>query len=73
MPYHNYKIESMGSAKIIPNGSFEAGSWQEFKLIYKVGKFGLDDWGGISVGLRPRILMEINYKNRSKKRRLYHC
>ena len=55
MPYHDYKIESMGSATITPKGSFEAGSWQAFKLIYKVGKFGLDDWGGISIGLRPHF------------------
>ena len=34
MPYHDYKIESMGSATITPKGSFEAGSWQAFKLIY---------------------------------------
>ena len=55
MPYHNYKIDSMGSASIEPKGSFEVGSWQEFKLIYKVGKFGIDDWGGIAIGLRPHF------------------
>ena len=45
----------MGSARIEPIGSFEVGSWQELKLIYKVGKFGIDDWGGISIGFRPHF------------------
>jgi len=55
MPYHYYKINCMGSARIEPKGSFEVGSWQEFKLIYQVGNFGIDDWGGISIGLRPHF------------------
>ena len=33
----------MGSAKIIPKGTFEVGSWQSFKLTYSAGKFGIDD------------------------------
>ena len=35
MPYHNYEQHLMGSAEIIPKGSFEVGSMQSFKLIYK--------------------------------------
>ncbi len=55
MPYHNYEIDTMGSASIKPKGSFEVSSWQQFKLVYKVGKFGIDDWGGIAIGLRPHF------------------
>ncbi len=43
MPYHNYEKELMGSAEIFPKGSFEVGSLQSFKLVYKAGKFGIDD------------------------------
>lgn len=53
MPYHNYERELMGSAKIIPKGTFEVGSWQSFKLTYSAGKFGIDDQGGLMIGLRP--------------------
>ena len=28
---------------------------QSFKLIYKAGKFGIDDQGGFMVGLRPHF------------------
>ena len=55
MPYHNYEQHLMGSAEIIPKGSFEVGSMQSFKLIYKAGKFGIDDQGGFMVGLRPHF------------------
>ena len=45
----------MGSAEIVPKGSFEVSSMQSFKLIYKAGKFGIDDQGGFMVGLRPHF------------------
>jgi len=53
MPYHNYRKDLMGSAQITPKGSFEVGSWQSFKIEYKAGKFGIDDQGGIMIGMRP--------------------
>ena len=55
MPYHNYRKDLMGSAKITPQGSFEVGSWQSFKIEYKAGKFGIDDQGGIMIGMRPHF------------------
>ena len=39
----------MGSATIEPSGSFEAGSYQSFKLTYTAGYFGIDDTGSIKV------------------------
>jgi hypothetical protein len=66
MPYHNYRKDLMGSAQITPKGSFEVGSWQSFKIEYKAGKFGIDDQGGIMIGMRPHYdgskLQNINPK-----------
>ncbi len=39
----------MGSAAISPQGQFEAGSFQEFTLVYTAGYFGIDDTGSIKV------------------------
>jgi hypothetical protein len=39
----------MGSAKVDPDGSFEAGSYQEFTLTYTAGHFGIDDTGSLKV------------------------
>ena len=39
----------MGSATISPEGQFEAGSFQEFTLVYAAGYFGIDDTGSIKV------------------------
>ncbi len=42
----------MGSARLDPSGSFEAGSYQSFTLVYTAGRFGLDDTGSIKIGFR---------------------
>ena len=52
MPYSNYRPELMGSATLEPSGSFEAGSWQSFKLVYTAGRFGVDDTGSLKIGFR---------------------
>ena len=52
MPLNTYRPELMGTAEISRNGRFEAGSWNAFTLIYTAGKFGIDDQGGIKIGLR---------------------
>ncbi|MCR9254988.1 MAG: DUF3604 domain-containing protein [Alphaproteobacteria bacterium] len=38
-----------GSARLDPTGAFEARSLQTFRLIYTVGRFGLDDTGAIKI------------------------
>lgn len=52
MPYNDYRADLMGSATLAPQGRFEVGSWQSFKLIYTAGKFGIDDQGGFKIGFR---------------------
>ncbi len=52
MPLSTYKPKWAGSASISPSGSFEAGSWQSFELVYTAGKFGIDDQGGIAIVMR---------------------
>jgi len=52
MPYSDYRPEFMGSATLEPSGAFEAGSFQEFKLTYTAGRFGIDDTGSLKIGLR---------------------
>ena len=52
MPYSTYRPELMGSATMEPSGSFEAGSWQSFTLVYTAGRFGIDDTGSIKIGFR---------------------
>lgn len=42
-----------GSATLEPLASVEVRSFQTFKLVYKVGRIGLDDTGGIRVCFRP--------------------
>ncbi|MCP4333499.1 MAG: DUF3604 domain-containing protein [Gammaproteobacteria bacterium] len=49
MPHSTYLPEKMGSALVEPNGSFEAGSYQEFTLIYTAGYFGIDDTGSLKI------------------------
>ncbi|MDE0309769.1 MAG: DUF3604 domain-containing protein [Acidiferrobacterales bacterium] len=49
MPHSTYLPEKMGSATISPDGSFEAGSYQELTLTYTAGYFGIDDTGSIKV------------------------
>ncbi len=49
MPHSTYLPERMGSATVSPRGRFEAGSVQEFTLVYTAGFFGIDDSGCIKV------------------------
>ena len=49
MPHSTYLPEKMGSAEVTPTGQFEAGSFEEFTLIYTAGYFGIDDTGSIKV------------------------
>src|SRR3954468_22438472 len=39
----------MGTAEVSPVGSFEAGSFQSFTLVYTAGYFGIDDTGSIKI------------------------
>ena len=52
MPFSNYRPELMGSVTLEPTGSFEAGSYQSFTLVFTAGKFGLDDTGSLKIGFR---------------------
>lgn len=52
MPYSDYRPDLMGSAKLEPEGTFEAGSHQSFTLTYTAGCFGIDDTGSIKIGFR---------------------
>jgi hypothetical protein len=52
MPYSSYRPDLMGSAILMPVGSFEAGSVQSFELVYAAGAFGIDDSGSIKIGFR---------------------
>ncbi len=52
MPYSDYRPDLMGSATLMPSGSFEAGSLQRFTLVYTAGAFGVDDTGSIKIGFR---------------------
>ena len=49
MPHSKYLPELMGSATVTPTGEFEAGSFQEFTVVYTAGKFGIDDTGSIKL------------------------
>ena len=42
----------IGSVTLSPSGSFEAGSYQTFTLVYTAGKFGIDDSGSMRVCFR---------------------
>src|SRR5918996_606629 len=52
MPYSEYRPDLMGTARLEPSGSFEAGSLQSFTLVYTAGRFGIDDTGSIKIGFR---------------------
>ena len=41
-----------GHVDLQPRGAFEARSLQTFKLVYTVGRYGIDDTGGIRVVFR---------------------
>jgi len=49
MPHSTYQPKRMGLATVAPEGSFEAGSWQQFTVTYTAGYFGIDDTGSIKV------------------------
>jgi hypothetical protein len=49
MPHSTYLPQKMGRATVSPNGSFEAGSCNEFTVTYTAGYFGIDDTGSIKV------------------------
>lgn len=44
--------QELGNARLIPEGEFEAGSFQTFELHYIAGKFGIDDSGSIRICFR---------------------
>ena len=44
--------EELGLVSISPSGSFEAGSYQTFTLVYTAGKFGIDDSGSMRICFR---------------------
>ena len=44
--------KDLGNMTISPKGSFEAGSFQTFTLVYTAGKFGIDDSGSLRVCFR---------------------
>jgi hypothetical protein len=42
----------LGTARLSPEGAFEAGSFATFTLVYTTGKFGIDDSGSLRVCFR---------------------
>src|ERR1043166_6277049 len=52
MPYSKYLPAHMGSIKLMPTGSFVAGSHAELVLVYTAGTFGIDDTGMVKVSCR---------------------
>ena len=49
MPHSLFLPERMGTARVEPEGKFEAGSYQSFKLTYTAGFYGIDDTGSIKI------------------------
>jgi len=49
MPPATYLPEEMGTASVTPGDDVEAGSYQEFTLTYRAGKFGIDDTGSLKI------------------------
>ncbi|MDG2474423.1 MAG: hypothetical protein P8M50_03970 [Paracoccaceae bacterium] len=43
---------NIGKVTITPEGAFEAGSFQTFKLVYTAGKYGIDDSGSLRICFR---------------------
>ena len=41
-----------GHVELSPRGAFEARSLQSFKLVYTVGRYGIDDTGSIRIVFR---------------------
>jgi hypothetical protein len=44
--------KEIGTVNISPQGAFEAGSFQTFKLVYSAGKYGVDDSGSMRICFR---------------------
>ena len=49
MPHSTYLPQAMGSARITPEGPFEAGSFASLTLTYTAGPFGIDDTGSLKI------------------------
>jgi len=49
MPHSQFLPERMGTARVEPEGKFEAGSYQSFILTYTAGYYGIDDTGSIKI------------------------
>jgi len=49
MPHSTYLPKKMGRAWVEPNGTFEAGSYQSFTVVYEAGYFGIDDSGALKI------------------------
>jgi len=49
LPHSRYLPDKMGQATVSPDGTFEAGSFQEFTVTYTAGYFGIDDTGSIKI------------------------
>lgn len=49
MPLSPYLPGEMGSVSVAPLGPVEAGSYQSFFVIYRAGKFGIDDTGSLKI------------------------
>ncbi len=64
--------EELGAVSIVPNGSFEAGSYQTFVLTYVAGKFGIDDSGSMRVCFRFASDQTRPQFEDPKRAKLYH-
>ena len=45
----SYMADRAGTARIEPQGKFEAGTYQDFTLTYTAGFFGIDDTGSLKI------------------------
>ncbi|MGH7715435.1 MAG: DUF3604 domain-containing protein, partial [Vulcanimicrobiaceae bacterium] len=52
MTFSSYLQKRVGSARIEPQGRFEAGSYASFALTYTAGYFGIDDTGSLKIVMR---------------------
>lgn len=47
-----YMADQVGTVALSPQGAFECGSYQTFRLVFTAGRFGVDDTGGLRVVFR---------------------
>ena len=60
--------EELGTVSIVPNGSFEAGSYQTFVLTYVAGKFGdVEFWWALQEQIRNGKIVDV-FPYRRKRR-----